>query len=116
MKKIILALFTCVLLTGCDKTEKLSCTETSVNDNVTTKIDFVIKNDNVSEATAIMDYANENDAKSMCDVFTQAYTNDNVVCENTKITINHYQDLIDEQFTSKSEIKEYYEERNFSCN
>lgn len=116
MKKILLFTFICILFTGCDKKEKFECTKRSDEDKVTIKILFEIKNETLDNSIATMTYDEEETAKSMCEVFTAAYTKDNVKCENNAVTVQNYQQFLNENYLGKDKLKEYYEEREYSCN
>ncbi len=121
MKKGLIILSLLILLTGCkDKTkeEKINCffQNTYEGSEFTTNIDVSIKNNIVTNATAVMTFKEESLAQTMCSVLKQTEDSGNdLICEDTKITINNYHKSVSSKDMTKEEFLEYMKNQEYIC-
>ena len=124
MKKILILTLALVMLSGCGcqketKKETMNCFFQNTNEGseFTTNVDVEIVNDIVTDATATMNYKEENLAKTMCDIMKQASDadNDNLTCGDKFIIIKNYHKSISKEKLNKKDFINYMENQEFIC-
>lgn len=117
MKKIILLLFTTIVLCGCEKTENLICTNVDISSSNAheTNVNIVIKDNIVETATYVTTLDDTESAQNLCTLFQSADENDNVLCDGQTITIKNFHQSISKNDLSRSDIVNYFEKQGYTC-
>ena len=129
MKKILfLSILSLFLLTGCGKSDTITCTGTQDEDTIKVKseIKAEIKDNKVTNVTAKMEFDDSKAASTMCGIFNLANSmaeNDedkfDYDCKDKTITFKNYLKLLsseqDKQEFTKDEFIKIMEEAKLTC-
>ena len=119
--KIFLLLSLGIMLTGCgNKTvETITCIYQNTNEETKYKTEVVaeVNKDNIiKDATATINFKDENLAKEMCNNFSVVDDAENVKCTDTKIVIKKYHTSISgKKDLTKDAFVEYMTNNNYIC-
>lgn len=116
MKKLYLLPILLLILTGCNKSEKMVCNYSYKDDtyDYTNEVTVIFNDkDEIKSVDVVMTFKNEDSAKVTCDTF-KAMNRQNITCDGNTITINDYQKIID--VTNKKEIEDYFKINRYVCN
>lgn len=116
--KLIMLLFTIFILTGCTST--ITC-KASYKDNIKydIKISAESKDDKITSATAKLKFKDKDSAKEMCKIRKLLHSDKvQIICEEKKIIINNYQNVlleVNEKSMSKKQFVERLEKDGYKC-
>ncbi len=119
--KIILLLLLGFILTGCgNKTvETITCIYQNNNESTKYKTEVVaeVNKDNIiKNATATINFQDEDLAKEMCNNFSVVDDAENVTCKDKKIVIKKYHKSISgKNDLTKDAFLDYMEDNNYIC-
>ncbi len=129
MKKILfLSILSLFLLTGCGKSNTITCTGTQDEDSIKVKseIKAEIKDNKVTNVTAKMEFDDSKTASTMCGIFNLANSmaekdedKFDYDCKDKTITFKNYLKLLssekDKQEFTKDEFIKIMEEEKLTC-
>lgn len=129
MKKILfLSILSLFLLTGCGKSNTITCTGTQDEDSIKVKseIKVEIKDNKVTNVTAKMEFDDSKTASTMCGIFNLANSmaekdedKFDYDCKDKTITFKNYLKLLssekDKQEFTKDEFIKIMEEEKLTC-
>ncbi len=116
-KYIILLPLIVLLVTGCGKVEKMTCTLYTDEDSpYTATIDVEYQNNIITNATSKMEFKDEATANNMCAIFNAAEdAKNNLECNGTTIIMKNYHKSVSKEEIKKEDFVKYLEDQNYEC-